>query len=107
MKIPVYKPSLGQEEKDNVIKCLDTGWISSRGHFVEEFEKKFCKLNQIGFSASVCNGTVALHVALVALGIGPGDEVISVPVSVQEAVPEPPKPVLKSDPEVKIKIKRK
>jgi perosamine synthetase len=76
MKIPIYKPSLGQEEKDNVIKCLDTNWISSRGKFVEQFEKEFCEMNEVNFAATVSNGTVALHVALLALGIGHDDEVI-------------------------------
>ena len=76
MKIPVYSPSIGEEEKHNVLKCLDTGWISSRGEFIELFENKFAEKNSIKYAASVCNGTVALHVALLALGISEGDEVI-------------------------------
>lgn len=76
MMIPVYRPYLGKEEKHNVNDCLDTNWISSRGKYVEQFEEKFCRFNEVSYASSVSNGTVALHIALVALGIGPGDEVI-------------------------------
>jgi perosamine synthetase len=74
--IPIYEPLLDGEEKRLVIEALDSGWISSRGIFVERFEREFAQ--RIGLSdAAVCtNGTVALDLALLALGIGPGDEVI-------------------------------
>ncbi|OBJ90633.1 perosamine synthetase [Mycobacterium asiaticum] len=58
------------------MECLDTSWISSRGLFVNEFEVRFAERIGVTHAASVCNGTVALHVALMGLGIGPGDEVI-------------------------------
>lgn len=74
--IPVYQPSLNGNEKTYVNQCLDTGWISSRGEFVNRFEKEFAQYVGISHAASVSNGTVALHVALVALGIKPGDEII-------------------------------
>lgn len=74
--IPVYKPSIGQEEKDNVNECLETSWISSRGKFVEQFEKSFAQSICVNYAVSVCNGTVALHLALVGLDIAPGDEII-------------------------------
>jgi perosamine synthetase len=74
--IPVYQPDLSGNEKKYVNECIDTSWISSRGRFVGEFEEKFAEKIDISHAASVCNGTVALHLALVALGIGPGDEVI-------------------------------
>jgi perosamine synthetase len=76
IKIPVYRPDLGGNEKLYVNECLDTTWISSRGRFVAEFEERFAARVGVTHAASVCNGTVALHLALVALGIGPGDEVI-------------------------------
>jgi perosamine synthetase len=75
-KIPIYQPSLSGNEKKYVNDCLDSTWISSKGHFIAEFEQKFAAYTTVQYAASVCNGTVALHLALVALGIGPGDEVI-------------------------------
>ena len=76
IKIPVYQPELSGNEKKYVQECLDTSWISSKGKFVGEFEQQFAHVTQINHAISVSNGTAALHVALLALGIGPGDEVI-------------------------------
>ena len=75
-KYPVYIPYLKWNEKKYVNECLDSTWISSKGKFVELFESEFSKKIGVKYSAGVCNGTVALHVALIALGIGPGDEVL-------------------------------
>jgi len=75
-KIPVYQPSLSGNEKKYVNDCLDTAWISAKGKYVNEFESKFADYISINHAVTVCNGTVALHLALVALGIGAGDEVI-------------------------------
>lgn len=75
-QIPIYRPDLNGNEKKYVTECLDTSWISSRGLFVNEFEARFAARINVEHAASVCNGTAALHVALMALGIGPGDEVI-------------------------------
>ena len=75
-KYPVYQPSLGSKEKENVLECLDSTWISSKGKFITQFENLFSEFIGIKHSATVCNGTVAIHVALLALGIGEGDEVI-------------------------------
>jgi perosamine synthetase len=75
-KYPVYNPSLGKKEKENVLECLDSTWISSKGKFINLFEKSFSEFTGIQYSASVCNGTVAIHLALLALKIGEGDEVI-------------------------------
>jgi len=75
-KLPVYEPVLGSVSKENVIKCLDTNWISSRGEFIEKFEDAFSKKVGSKYALTVSNGTVALHLALLALDIGPGDEVI-------------------------------
>ena len=75
-RIPVYKPSLAGNEKKYVNDCIDSTWISSKGDYIARFENAFANLTEVNYAASVCNGTVALHVALVALGLGPGDEVI-------------------------------
>jgi perosamine synthetase len=75
-KIPVYRPSLAGNEKKYVNECLDSTWISSKGKFVNEFEENFAQYIGIKHATSVSNGTVAIHLALVALGIGEGDEVI-------------------------------
>ena len=76
INIPIYQPSLTGREKEYVLECLDSTWISSKGKFITLFEDGFAKAVQARHAASVCNGTVALHLALLALGIGPGDEVI-------------------------------
>jgi perosamine synthetase len=75
-KIPVYEPVLGPDVRNNVLECIDSNWISSRGKFVDQFEREFGTFVGARHAASVCNGTVALHLALLALRIGPGDEVI-------------------------------
>ena len=56
--------------------CLDTGWISSEGPFVERFENEFAHRVGRRFGIAVCNGSAALDLAVSALDIGPGDEVI-------------------------------
>ncbi len=76
IRYPVYRPSLLGNERAYVDQCLSSGWISSRGEFVTRFEESFAEYLGCKYAASVCNGTVALHLALVALGIGPEDEVI-------------------------------
>jgi perosamine synthetase len=75
-RIPVSVPDLSGNEKKYVMDCLDSGWISSIGKYVNEFENRFAAY--IGSPYAVCcsNGTVALHLALLALDVGPGDEVI-------------------------------
>ena len=75
-KIPIYAPNLSGNEKKYVLDCLDSTWISSKGEYINRFETAFASYIDSKHAASVCNGTVALHLALVALGIGPDDEVI-------------------------------
>ena len=75
-RLPVMEPSLGGNEMKYVTDCIASGWISSQGHYVGKFEESFCKFLDVGNSLCVSNGTTALHLALAALGIGPGDEVI-------------------------------
>ena len=74
--IPVAEPSLGEEELRNVIEAVKSGWISSKGKFIEEFEQKFAKHCDRKYGVVTANGTVALHLALTSLGIKKGDEVI-------------------------------
>jgi len=74
--IPVNEPLLGEQEKKYVLDCLDTAWISSAGHYLTDFENQFSAYCGARFGVACSNGTTALHLALAALGIGPGDEVI-------------------------------
>ena len=74
--IPVAAPTFSGREAEYVMDCLRSTWISSKGHYVERFEAAFAELCGTKH-AMVCNsGTAALHLALTALDIGPGDEVI-------------------------------
>lgn len=74
--IPVCEPMLAGNELKYVTEAVSTGWISSSGKYVTEFEKQFAAYSDCQYGVAVCNGTIALHLALVALGIGKGDEVI-------------------------------
>jgi len=76
MKVPVNEPVIAPEAKRAVLEALDTGWISSAGPAIEKFEKEFARFIGVKHGIAVSNGTAALHVAIAALGIGPGDEVI-------------------------------
>ncbi len=76
MFIPIYQPYLNGNEKKYVNECLDSSWISSKGEFIARFEKGFGEYIDAPYSTSVCNGTVAIHLALAALGIQSGDEII-------------------------------
>jgi perosamine synthetase len=75
-RLPVAEPFLGDEELRYVSECVLTGWVSSAGAFVGRFEELFAERCGVAHAVAVSNGTAALHVALVALGIGPGDEVV-------------------------------
>jgi perosamine synthetase len=74
--IPVNEPLLDGNEKKYLMECIDTGWISSEGPFVNRFEEQFAAAVGRRFGIAVCNGSAALEAAVAALGIGPGDEVI-------------------------------
>jgi len=74
--VPVNEPLLAGNEKKYLSQCIDTGWISSDGPFVREFEEKVAAKVTRRHGIAVCNGSVALEVALACLGLGPGDEVI-------------------------------
>src|SRR5207247_10915557 len=74
--IPVSEPELGDEELANVVSAVRSGWISSLGEFVVEFEREFAAYCGARHGIATSNGTTALHLALVSAGIGPGDEVL-------------------------------
>jgi len=74
--IPVNEPLFDGREKELLTRCIDSGWISSEGPFVTEFEKGFSSYIGTEYGVAVCNGTAALETALFAVGIRKGDEVI-------------------------------
>lgn len=75
MKIPITKPFIGEEERKAILEPLETGWIV-QGPKVAEFEKRFSEFTDVKYAIATTSCTTALHLSLVALGIGPGDEVI-------------------------------
>ncbi len=74
--LPVAEPDLGPLEEQLVLEALRSGWVSSIGEFINRLEREFAAFCGVDHCIALANGTVALHVALVAKGIGPGDEVI-------------------------------
>ena len=74
--IPVFAPWLSENVRRYVLDCIDTGWISSLGEYVPRFERDFARFCEASHAVATSNGTTALHLALVALGIDPGDEVL-------------------------------
>jgi perosamine synthetase len=74
--IPVNEPLLDGNEKRYLAECIDSGWISSEGPFVERFEREFAARVGRRHAVAVCNGSMALDAAVAALRLGPGDEVI-------------------------------
>jgi perosamine synthetase len=75
-KIPIYKPYLEGNEKRYLLNCITNNWVSSGGNFVLNFEKKFSQIHSSKNALAVTSGTTAIHLALVSLGVGKGDEVI-------------------------------
>jgi perosamine synthetase len=74
--LPVYQPDLSGNERAYVADALDSTWISSRGAYLDRFEAAFAQIVGTPHVSAVCNGTVALHLALHCLDLRPGDEVI-------------------------------
>ena len=74
--IPVNEPLLDGNEKQYLLECIESGWISSEGPFIAQFEEKFAARVGRKHGIAVTNGTAAIDAAVEALGIGPGDEVI-------------------------------
>lgn len=78
--IPIAKPIIGKEEKEAVLGVLDSGCLA-QGPQVAAFEEEFAKFCAVEYAVATTSGTTALQLALLALGIGPGDEVITTPFS--------------------------
>lgn len=76
LNIPTARPDLRGNEEKYVVQAIRSSWISSSGDFVDRFESEFAQFTGCRRALSVCNGTVALHLALLALDIRPGDEVL-------------------------------
>ncbi|MGA2287881.1 DegT/DnrJ/EryC1/StrS family aminotransferase [Bradyrhizobium sp.] len=74
--IPISKPFIGAREKELVLDALNSGWVSSIGKYIDEFEAGFARYCGTKYAIAVSNGTTGLHLALAALGLKPGDEVI-------------------------------
>lgn len=75
-RVPVAAPDLSGNEEAYVIEAIRSSWISSTGSYIDRFEREFAALCGTTAALGVCNGTVALHLALLALGVRPGDEVL-------------------------------
>jgi len=78
ISIPLSKPFIGDEEKTSVLQVLDSGMLAM-GPRTAQFEAEFSRLCGVKHAIAVSSGTAALHIALLANGIGPGDEVITTP----------------------------
>ncbi len=75
-RIPVNEPLITDAAKRYVSEALATGWVSSAGAYIEEFEQKYARYIGVSHAIYVTSGTAALHLALLSLDVGPGDEVI-------------------------------
>jgi dTDP-4-amino-4,6-dideoxygalactose transaminase len=80
LKVEFYRHNLGEDEKNKVLECLD-GIFLTTGPYVDEFEKKFAEYLRIKHAVALTSCTGAIHLSLLALGIGPGDEVITTPMT--------------------------
>jgi dTDP-4-amino-4,6-dideoxygalactose transaminase len=80
MKIEFYKHSVGEEEKQKVMECLD-GIFLTTGSYVSEFEKNFADYLGLKYAVGLTSCTAGLHLSLIAAGVGPGDEVITTPMT--------------------------
>jgi dTDP-4-amino-4,6-dideoxygalactose transaminase len=80
VRIEFYKHNIGQEEKEKVRECLD-GIFLTTGSYVAEFEEKLADYLQLKRAVGLTSCTAALQLSLLALGIGPGDEVITTPMT--------------------------
>ena len=76
ISIPVARPEISGNEENYVVEAIRSSWISSIGGYIDRFEKEFAEQCEANSALAVSNGTVALHLALLALGVGHGDEVV-------------------------------
>jgi perosamine synthetase len=76
IRYPVTEPHLDDGDREHLMDAFDSGWISSQGPYLERFEQRFARFAGTSAALATCNGTTALHLALMALDLRPGDEVI-------------------------------
>lgn len=76
LNIPLSVPNLSLDILDNLKECIETGWVSTGGRFIKEFEDKVAKYVRVEEAVGVQSGTGALHLGYQLLGVKPGDEVI-------------------------------
>ena len=74
--MPLCEPSIRGNEWEYVKECLDTGWVSSVGRFVDQFEQVVAEYVGAKYAVAVVNGTAAIHIGLLTMGVQPGDEVL-------------------------------
>ena len=74
--IPISRPTISDHDLDYVVKSVRSGWVSSLGEYIDQFERRFANFCGVNRALTVCNGTLGLHLALCACGVRPGDEVI-------------------------------
>lgn len=74
--LPLHEPEFAGREWDYVKECLDTGWVSSVGSYVDRFEKDLATFTGAKYAVATSNGTSALHISLLLVGVRPGDEVL-------------------------------
>src|SRR4051794_38976752 len=75
-RIYLSPPHMGAEERALLLDAFDSGWIAPLGPHVDAFERELSQRIGVGGAAALSSGTAALHLALILLGVGPGDEVI-------------------------------
>ena len=75
-RVSLHEPRFGDQEKANVLDCVETGWVSYLGAYVDQFEKRIAALAGVEHGIATVNGTAALRVALQAVGIGRDEEVL-------------------------------
>jgi perosamine synthetase len=74
--VPLHEPQFGGREWDYIKDCLDTGWVSTVGSYVDRFERQLREVTGVPFAVATVNGTAALHMCLLLAGVRPGDEVL-------------------------------
>ena len=79
--IPLHAPVFSGKEKQYVLECIDSTYVSSVGKFVDEFEEQTAEYCGVKYAIATVNGTAALHIALLMAGVEPGDDVITQPLT--------------------------
>src|SRR5262249_34525095 len=74
--VALHEPEFAGREWEYVKECIDTGWVSSVGSYVDRFERDLCGCTGAAHAVATSNGTSALHVCLLLAGVQPGDEVL-------------------------------